>query len=108
MVSTVLHVGCGIRTEMKLHNAFRNDAWREIRLDIDSEVEPDIVASMTDMSAVGDGSVDAIYSSHNLEHLYPPEVPIALQEFSRVLSPLGVAVIAVPDLQSVAELIAAG
>jgi ubiquinone/menaquinone biosynthesis C-methylase UbiE len=61
---------------------------------------------MTDMSAVKSATVDAIFSSHNIEHLYPHEVPVALAEFVRVLSDDGFAVITCPDLQSVCALIA--
>jgi predicted SAM-dependent methyltransferase len=39
------------------------------------------------MKAVASESVDAIFSSHNIEHLYPHEVPVALAEFIRVLKP---------------------
>ena len=38
------------------------------------------------MSAVADKSVDAIFSSHNIEHVYPHEVEKVLKEFLRVLS----------------------
>ena len=55
---------------------------------------------------VDDGEFDAIFSSHNLEHLYPHEVPTALREFRRVLKPTGFALVMVPDLQRVGELIA--
>lgn len=58
------------------------------------------------MSAVADASVDAVFSSHNIEHLYPHEVPLALAEFKRALKPDGFAVITCPDLQSVCVLIA--
>ncbi len=61
---------------------------------------------MTDMSGVADASVDAIFSSHNIEHLYPHEVPKALAEFKRVLKPDGFVVITCPDLQSVCALVA--
>lgn len=61
---------------------------------------------MLDMSAVADGSVDAIYSSHNIEHLYPGEIPQAMKEFLRVLKPDGYAVITCPDLQAAARMIA--
>ena len=77
-----------------------------MRLDIDAAVEPDVLGSMTDMSAVATGSVDAVVSSHNIEHLYPHEVPLALAEFRRVLRDDGYAVITCPDLQSVAALVA--
>jgi SAM-dependent methyltransferase len=55
------------------------------------------------MSLVETGSVDAIYSSHNIEHVYPHEVPIALKEFYRVLEDDGIVVITCLDLQSVCE-----
>ena len=58
------------------------------------------------MSAVADASVDAIFSSHNIEHLYPHEVGLALAEFKRVLKPDGFAVITCPDLQAVCKLVA--
>jgi len=60
------------------------------------------------MDRIADGSIDAIWSSHNLEHLADPEVPRALVEFLRVLRPGGVAWIALPDVQSLAERIASG
>lgn len=91
---------------MKLHKIFRNESWREVRLDIDPGVSPDIVASMTDMSMVKTGSMGAIWSSHNLEHLYSHEVPVALAEFRRVLDEDGFALITLPDLRQVAALIA--
>jgi predicted SAM-dependent methyltransferase len=69
-------------------------------------VNPDIVGTMTDMSRVADASVDGIFSSHNIEHLYPHEVSIALKEFIRVLKPDGFAVITCPDLKSVCALVA--
>jgi len=65
-----------------------------------------VQGTMTDMSAVTSATMDALYSSHNIEHLYPHEVPLALKEFLRVLKPSGFAVITCPDLQGVCELIA--
>jgi SAM-dependent methyltransferase len=101
-----LHVGCARLRKDATTSGFNTPAWDEVRLDIDPAVEPDIVASMTDMSAVASGSMDALYSSHNLEHLYPFEAPVALREFVRVLRPDGFAVITCPDLQATAVLIA--
>jgi predicted SAM-dependent methyltransferase len=101
----VLHAGCGsvVLPEVRFPAA----AWREIRLDIDAGHRPHVVGSLTDMSGIASGSVDAVYSSHNLEHLHAYEVPIAMREFLRVLRPGGVAVIVVPDLQMAGELLAA-
>lgn len=104
----VLHVGCGVYTPEKLHENFRTPDWQEVRLDINPAVQPDIVGSITDMSAVDEGSFEALYSSHNLEHLHPFEVPLALAEFYRVLRHTGFALITLPDLAQVAEAIAAG
>ncbi|MEM7197471.1 MAG: methyltransferase domain-containing protein, partial [Pseudomonadota bacterium] len=85
-----------------------NDEWQEIRLDIDADAKPDIVGTMLDMSAVDDASMDAIYSSHNIEHVYAHQVPIMLGEFKRVLKPDGFLVVTCPDLQSVCALVAEG
>jgi SAM-dependent methyltransferase len=104
---TVLHVGSGSYAPEKLHSAFHGPGWTERRLDIDEGVQPDIVASMTDMAPVADGSVDAVFSSHNLEHLYPHEVPVALREFRRVLNAEGVALMTMPDIETIAGFVAA-
>lgn len=103
---TVLHVGCGPVGGAPLHFSFAG--WQEIRLDIDPDCQPDIVASITDMAAVPDASVDGAYSAHNLEHLPAHEVPMALREFYRVLRPGGHVLLTMPDLQSVAMEIASG
>ena len=104
----VLHVGCGPYNPEALPEEFRTEEWREIRLDVDPNVQPDIIGSITDLSIVPDNSVDAIYSSDNLERLYAHEVPLALGEFYRVLKPDSVALIVVPDIQQIAQFIADG
>ena len=104
-MKTFLHVGCGPQNKSQI-KGFDNDDWKEIRLDIDSNVKPDIVGSSTDMSLIETGSVDAVYSSYNLDHIYAHEVPIALKEFYRVLNKDGIAVVKCPDIQTVCELIA--
>ncbi|MCX7174927.1 MAG: methyltransferase domain-containing protein [Proteobacteria bacterium] len=105
-MKTFLHVGCGSKRKDQTTSGFNTSEWNELRLDIDENVHPDIVGTMLDMSAVADASVDAIFSSHNIEHLYPHEVPVALKEFLRVLRNDGFLVVTCPDLQSVCALIA--
>jgi len=105
---TFLHVGCGAKHKDQTTRGFNTPEWHELRLDIDPSVAPDVVGTMTDMAEVADASVDAIFSSHNLEHLEAHEVLVALQEFRRVLKPDGFAVITCPDLQSVCALVAEG
>ncbi len=103
---TFLHIGCGQKRKDQTTRGFNTPQWTEQRFDIDESVNPDIVGTMTDMSAVPSESVDAIFSSHNIEHLYPHEVPLALKEFMRVLKPDGFLAITCPDLQSVCQLVA--
>ena len=98
----LLHVGCGGENKNSL-KGFNSSSWNEIRLDIDKNVHPDIVGTLTDMKLVESASVDALYSSHNIEHIFPHEVPIALHEFNRVLRDDGFVVITCPDLVSVCE-----
>ena len=99
-----LHVGCG--QKYKQSTPFANTNWREIRFDIDPSVCPDHIGSMINMSSVKNASVDAIFSSHNIEHLYPHEVPLALSEFKRVLKPDGFMLITCPDIQTACKLVA--
>jgi len=101
-MKTFLHVGCGTQNQSSCLG-FNNDNWKEIRFDIDKNVNPHIVGTLTDMKLVATGSVDAVYSSHNIEHIFPHEVPIALSEFYRVLKEDGIVVITCPDLQSAGE-----
>lgn len=87
---------------------FRDGNWRELRFDINPVYNVDFVGTMTDMRAVDSESVDALYSSHNIEHVYAHEVNLVLREFHRVLRPDGFAVVTCPDMVSVAAQIAAG
>jgi predicted SAM-dependent methyltransferase len=101
-----LHVGCGMKHKDQTTRGFNSPAWEELRFDIDESVKPNLIGTMIDMKAVQSGSVDALFSSHNIEHLYAHEVPIALNEFLRVLNDDGFCVITCPDLKSVAQLVA--
>ena len=96
---TVLHVGCG--PQRIDATPFGVLAWQEIRLDIDPTVDPDLTGTMTAMPEVPAASVDAIFSSHNIEHLEVHEVAIALAEFRRVLRPGGFVLITCPDLKAI-------
>ena len=101
-MKTFLNVGCGPENREKI-KGFDNDDWKEIRFDIDENVNPDIVGTLTDMKLVKTGSVDAVHSAYNIDHIYPHEVRIALKEFYRVLKDDGIVVITCPDLQSICE-----
>lgn len=103
----VLHVGCGAATIEKMTPGFQQ-GWQEVRFDINPDIKPDIVGTITDMCAVDDDSVDAIYSSHNIEHVYAHQVSDVLQEFRRVLKPDGFLVVTCPDIETVAGFVAQG
>ena len=98
-----LNVGCGQTGIERLPECFQFGDWQQIRLDINPDVEPDILADVTDLSAVESNSVDAVYSSHNLEHLHLHQVPYALSEMYRVLKPTGFVLLTMPDIKAVAQ-----
>ena len=50
-MKTLLNVGCGHSSISEL-NGFSETDWKEIRLDIDKDVNPDIVGTLTDMKFV--------------------------------------------------------
>ena len=104
----LLHIGCGPKNKTNTTKVFAGEGWKETRLDIDEEVKPDIVTTMTDLSMIKDNEYDAIYSSHNIEHLFAHEVDIALEEFSRVLDNEGEIFITCPDMARAAEEIIKG
>ena len=106
MIKNFLHIGCGTLKKENTTPGFNTPEWNEIRVDIDESVNPDIIGTMTNLSSIESCSVDAIFSSHNIEHLYPHEVPVALSEFLRVLKPNGFFVVTCPDLRSVCKLVA--
>ena len=107
-MQTFLHVGCGQKRKDQTTSGFAKENWKELRFDINESNEPDYVGTMTDMSAVETSSMDALYSSHNIEHVYVHEVPKALAEFKRVLRPDGFVIITCPDIQAICALVAEG
>lgn len=103
MKRKLLHVGCGPAKKHQTIPFFFGQDWEEIRYDIDKNVEPDILGDLTDMSALPAESIDAVYSSHNIEHLYDHQVLKALKEMYRVLKHDGFLVVTCPDMRSVCK-----
>lgn len=93
-VKRVLHVGCGMAPLPPIW-----DNVEEVRMDIDPDCNPDIVASLTDMGDIGE--FDAIYGSHVLEHFYPHDVNKVLSECHRVLKSGGQCVMIVPNMEDI-------
>ena len=65
----------------------------------------DVVADVSGPLPFDDGSVDLVYASHVLEHLPTARVPAVLLEWRRVLREGGRILIAVPDLERIAQLL---
>lgn len=101
----LVNLGSGPREALSVPDYFKD--WRHVRVDLDPSVEPDILADLTDLSAIPDAYADAVWASHCLEHLYQHEVMTALNEFRRIVRDDGFVCILVPDLQSVANYVAA-
>jgi SAM-dependent methyltransferase len=101
----LVNAGCGPRDSTRLPLHF--SGWRQLRVDIDADVKPDLIADLTDLSPIPDSSADAVWAAHCIEHLYEHQVKLALAEFRRVLREDGFVCVIVPDLQTVAQYVAA-
>jgi len=66
---------------------------------VDKEKNPDVQLDISKSKLpFEDSSVDAIYTSHTLEHVFPDTLDFILSEFYRVLKPEGRLRIVVPDI----------
>lgn len=84
-----VNLGCG---------EYRQDGWTNV--DCYPGVNPDVVADATALP-FDDGSVDAVYAGHCLEHNDPGEIPAILAEVRRVLKPGGLFCAVAPDLDRI-------
>jgi len=100
-----LHIGCGPKRKDSTTKVFNSNSWEEVTLDIDKGVNPDILGTMTDLSMIEDSSFDAIYSSHNIEHLFLYDALVAVKEFYRILKSTGYILVVCPDIISTCEAI---
>lgn len=107
-VLSCLHVGCGQAREEHTPPRFNGPRWVHTRVDIDESVNPDIVDDIRTLVKVEDASYDAVFSSHNIEHLHSYEVINCLRSFYRVLKPGGALIVHVPDFGLACRLIGAG
>lgn len=87
---------------VKLHigGKERNADWKI--LDIEDRPEVDFLGDASNLSQFAEGSVEAIYASHVLEHFYyglNSELLNVLKEWKRVLKTGGQLLISVPDMQ---------
>ncbi len=101
----LVNLGAGPKGAAWLPKIFRD--WRELRVDADPATSPDLLADITDLTAIESEAADAVWSAHCLEHLYLHQIGAAVTEVYRILAPDGFFCLIVPDLQSLAEYIAA-
>jgi predicted SAM-dependent methyltransferase len=85
-----LHLGCGKRFL---------PGWTHV--DVSPHPHIDIVGDVGDLHMLSEGSVEAIYASHVLEHFHREQVLPVLKEWCRVLVPEGVIHVAVPNFTAV-------
>lgn len=95
----VLNIGA---YKAKLEFDYLND-YQEIRLDICEDANHHILGSITDMSSVPSKSVDLVWASHIIEHIFWHELPTAFAEIRRVLKDDGIGIITCPNLATVAD-----
>jgi hypothetical protein len=72
-----------------------------LSVDFNPKVDPDILTDVKDLSMIETGTVDEILALHVLEHLTWDDGMIALKEWLRVLKPMGMLTVAVPEVAEV-------
>jgi len=87
---------------IKLHIGGREPNLEWKIFDIESRPEVDFIGNASNLNQFADDSIEAIYTSHVLEHFYyglGNELIATLSEWHRVLKPGGKLYISVPNLQ---------
>lgn len=87
-----LHLGCGKRYIPGY-----------VHIDAIDYPHIDHVATIDNLSFIGNDSVDVIYNCHVLEHFKRRDVSRVLQEWRRVLKPGGILRVSVPDFAKLCE-----
>lgn len=109
-MKTVLIVASGNKKEdfpgyhRDIYGAF--EGWKIIFSDINPEMDVDIISDMRDLKEFEDNSVDAVVSTHSLEHLHPLDAIKTMKAMHRVVRPGGTVRVVVPDLEEACKDIA--
>jgi len=96
----LLNIGAG-KVALK-HQAPYFISYKEVRVDL-GDCGQDITSDISTLKGVPDKSVDVIYASHVVEHVFFHQLPDVFKNMLRVLKDNGCAVIRVPDIGSIAE-----
>lgn len=100
MNKTLINLGSGSRSAFRyMESQQPPDGWQEIRVDLDPNSNPDVVASLTDLGGhIADNSADVVFCSHAIEHIADHLIATVFSETIRILKPTGFAVFLCPDL----------
>ena len=88
-----LHLGCGHR---------HLDGF--LNIDARTDVNADLVADITALTAFADGDAELIYACHVFEHMPRPQIMDVLAGWHRILKPRGILRLAVPDFAALCKL----
>jgi len=88
-----LHLGCGKR-----------HIPGYIHIDAVDYPHIDHVATIDNLSFIGDATVDVIYNCHVLEHFKRRDINRVLKEWGRVIKPGGILRISVPNFSAICEI----
>ncbi len=94
----VLDLGCGPEKVLDTKNCIGVDSCKDSEL-FGIPMNPDIKADIEKLGLFASGSVDAVFSSHALEHFEYSKVPAILTEWFRVVKVGGYVVLYLPDEQ---------
>jgi SAM-dependent methyltransferase len=92
----VLDLGCGAEKVFDTKNVIGVDSCKDTQL-FGHAINPDIKADIESLPLFASASVDAVFSSHALEHFAYSKVPAILTEWFRVIKPAGYLVLYLPD-----------
>ena len=92
-MTKILNIGCG-------NSSIQLPDIKEVRLDADSKVKPDIVLDIRNLKELPPNTYEGVWCSHVLEHFYEHELPIVLGGIRHVLKKNGVLFAMVPDLKA--------
>ncbi len=96
------HNPTGDGLKLQIGSTTRPEGWHTLNIAAGPEV--DYVGDCGSLAQFADNSIETIYASHVLEHVPYRQTEAVLREWFRVLIPGGLAMIAVPDLEALAQL----
>lgn len=107
---TILNVGFG--GEKIAEQIFTKDLvklnYKELSLDIDKKYNPDIIASVHDLSHIPNEFVDVVFSSHMIEHIHFFKVPTVINELLRITKEGGFVRLITPNMSRLGHKITTG